>query len=580
MKFVGRLTLSLACLLLFLASGTAIAHQHTASDELKIQTDHYLDDFYFPYHPVDATEAGVHLYDGQLQDYSKKGIERTLLALKKFEKIIKNISTETSNETEKADRDLLLNHIRSQILTLTRIRPWEKNPDYYASSLTESAFALMERNFAPADIRLQALINREKQMPAALENAHVLLKNPPHIYTEIALEQLPGLIAFFQKDVPLAFANVKDEKLQNEFKKSNHTVIKALEAYQHWLKESILPVSHGDFRIGEKTLREKLAYDEMVDLPLSRLLTVNTKNMRENQRLFKQVQKEIRDQKDQRQTQPNYPSPDKLLVSFEANFDKLIVFIKDKKIITIPSDKQPILQETPPFLRATTFASMDTPGPYEKVATDAFMNVTFPHADWNKEKTADFMKNFFNFPEITSVAIHEAYPGHYVQFLWSHDITDRVRTLPAARTNFEGWAHYCEQMMLDEGLGQTEDSLIAKELRLAELKMALLRNARFTVAIKMHAGKMTFNEAVNFFVKEGYQPLAAGIVEAKRGTADPTYLAYTLGKLQILKLQHDMKAKLGTAFNLQTFHDDFMRQGFVPIKIIRKSMLNNDSPTL
>ncbi len=189
----------------------------------------------------------------------------------------------------------------------------------------------------------------------------------------------------------------------------------------------------------------------------------------------------------------------------------------------------------------------------------------------------------FSYPVISNVVVHEAYPGHYIQFLWMQKIHDRVRKLLGANTNVEGWAHYCEQMMLDEGLAQSvfpHDPRQQKFLRLGQLQDALLRNARFVVGIKLHTGQFTFDQAVDFFVNEGYQSRTVAEVETKRGTGDPTYLYYTLGKLQILKLRADLKAREGAAFNLKQFHDSFMQQGFAPIKIVRHAMLHDDSPTL
>lgn len=225
-------------------------------------------------------------------------------------------------------------------------------------------------------------------------------------------------------------------------------------------------------------------------------------------------------------------------------------------------------------MRALTSASMDTPGPFEKVATEAFFNVTLPEANWPKQKIEEHLESF-NRGTIISTAIHEAYPGHYVQFQWIKQAPSKARKLLGAGSNAEGWAHYCEQMMLDEGYGAGDP-----KLRLGQLQDALLRNARYIVGVEMHTGKMTFDQGIDFFVKEGYQTRANAERETKRGTSDPTYVVYTLGKLEILKLREDYKKMQGAKFTLREFHDNFMKQGFPPVKIVRRTLLGRDTPVL
>jgi uncharacterized protein (DUF885 family) len=226
---------------------------------------------------------------------------------------------------------------------------------------------------------------------------------------------------------------------------------------------------------------------------------------------------------------------------------------------------------------------MDTPGPFEKVSAEAYFNVTLPGPRDTARQIEERMEEF-NRGTIISTAVHEAYPGHYLQFLWVQQAPSTVRKLLGSSSNAEGWAHYCEQMMLDEGYGQpgsgARDARDAKMIRLGQLQDALLRNARFVVGIQMHTGKMTFDDAVKFFVEQGYQTHESGLIEAKRGTADATYLYYTLGKLQILKLRADLEKKEGAHFSLEQFHDNFLKQGFPPIKIVRRALLGDDSPTL
>ncbi len=579
--------IALLLLTCFIGTSASLAQLPSANKAFMQLADDYFDTFLFPQNPSQATQLGIHMYDDKLEDYSKANINYEIATLKKFEKKVNAVNPAQLDEQTQADRELVLNNIRSQLLSLQTIRAWEKNPDTYSSGITSSVFLLIKQNFAPASERLRSLIAREKLMPAVLQEARQNIKNPPKIYTEIALEQLPGLIDFFQQDIPAAFAEVNDAALKKQFTNSNAAVIHALIAYEAWLKKDVLPRSHGDFRIGKNTFEKKLKYDEMVDTPLDKLVALDMANMRQNQKEFARIAKELDPHKTPQQVLAelanDHPAPDQLLEAFNAKFSNLIKFIKDKKIITIPSDVRPIMEETPPFLRASTSASMDTPGPFEKVAKEAYFNVTLPDPAWSKQKTDDFMSQFDN-PSISNTAVHEAYPGHYVQFLWLPKVQDRVRKILGADTNSEGWAHYCEQMMLDEGLASpaygVNDAREAKRMRLSQLVDALWRNARFIAGIKMHTGKMTFDQAIDFFVKEGYQTRSVGIMEAKRGTMDPTYLYYTLGKLEILKLRADLQAKEGAAFSLQQFHDDFMRQGYPPIKIVRKALLHDDSAVL
>ena len=592
-KGVGGLLCAVVVLTILLSAefaGARVASQPAANEKQAAWdrlADEYFDQVYFKFAPSNGTSDGFHQYDAQLEDYSRAGIDAEVAALHAFEKRVTAVDPQGLGETRAADRELVLTNIQGTLLALETIRAWEKNPDYYSSGISNSVYVIMIRNFASADERLRSVVAREEKMPPVFAAARANLKNPPRIYTEIALEQLPDIISFFQNDVPAAFAGASDPAVKAAFAKSNAAVIESLRSYAEWLKRDVQPRSNGDFRIGAETFSKKLLYDEMVDTPLDRLLEIGWADLHKNQAEFKRVAAELEPSKSASEVlaelMADHPTADHLLQSFRDTFDGLIAFIRAKHIITIPSDVRPILQETPPFMRATTFASMDTPGPFEHVAHEAYFNVTLPGAHETAQEIAGRM-SAFNVGTIVSTATHEAYPGHYVQFLWVHEAPTKARMLLGASSNSEGWAHYCEQMMLDEGFGQpgtgAKDAREAKLIRLGQLQDALLRDARFIVGVEMHTGKMSIEQATEFFVKEGYQSKETGLVETKRGTADPTYLYYTLGKLEILKLREDVKKKEGAAFSLEQFHNNFMRQGFPPIKIVRHAMLGDDSPTL
>jgi uncharacterized protein (DUF885 family) len=565
----------------------AASSDKTAQQEFQRVSDEYFDQVYYAYQPAAGTVAGYHQYDAKLEDLASSRIDAEVAGLDSFEKRIAAIPAASLDQTTRADREIVLNQIRSRRLTLHTIRPWAKSADEYSSLCANAVFTLMERKFAPADDRLRSLVAREKQMSTLLREARTNLQNPPQIFTQIAIEQLPGIIAFFQHDVPLAFSDAHDAALQGEFAKTNASVIVELDSYLAWLKSDLLPHSNGDFRIGADTFSKKLSYDEMVDIPLPKLLEIGYADLHRNQQQFAEVAKELEPEKTSRAVLEDlghqHPAPDQLLNAFRGTFTSLLDFIRSHHIVTIPSDVLPVLEETPPFMRATTQASMDSPGPFETRATTSYFNVTLPGPNMTPAQVEGYMHSY-NIGTVISTSVHEAYPGHYVQYLYSLKAPSRVRKILSANTNVEGWAHYTEQMVLDSGYGQpgtgATNQREAKFLRLGQLQDALLRNARYIVGIQMHTGDMTYDQAVEFFQKEGYQPKETATVEAKRGAGDPTYLYYTLGKLEILKLRADLMKKQGSGFSLQKFHDEFLSQGFPPIKVIRKAMLGDDSPTL
>jgi uncharacterized protein (DUF885 family) len=547
------------------------------SEEFNRLVNDYFD-AHFQFHPTEATAAGLHQYDTKLEDYSRAARQAESAKLRTLAARLERINPAQLSGASAGDFAFLASTLQGRRLELETLQMWRKDPNFYTSGVTESVFLIIKRNYATPEERLRSVVARERQLPEALMTAHRNLENPPRIYTEITLEQMPGIIAFFREDVSKAFPGVANAALQGEFQRSNAAVVSALEEYELFLRNDLLPRSQGDFRVGAENFRQKLLLKEMVDTPLDQLLKIGYADLGRNQERLQETAAEINPHASPRQVlatlEKDHPAPDKLLETFRGLLAGLRQFLEARKIITIPSRVFPILEETPPFMRATTTASMDTPGPYETQATEAMFNVTLPQPDWSPQHVEEWMQAF-NRGTILSTAIHEAYPGHYTQFLWVNRLTSKVRKLLYCDTNAEGWAHYTEQMMLDEGFGDGDP-----KLRMGQLQDALLRDARFIVGIEMHTGNMSLDQGREFFVREGYQLPAVADLEAKRGTTDPTYLVYTLGKLQILKLREDYQRKLGARYTLQDFHDRFMEQGGVPLGIVRKALLGDDSPTL
>ena len=530
----------------------------------------YLEDTY-QRQPVLATLLGIHKYDERLGDPSQQAVAAEVAALRTFRERAAAIDATTLTPSNQLDREQMLLAIDGRILTLETIRPWARDPDTYSSGVTNAAYIMIKRAFAPPEERLRHLIARQKAMPAVLAEARKNLDNPAKIHTEIAIEQIDGNRDFFKTAVAAAFPTVTDKALLADFKQSNDAVIASLDDYKKWLKEDLLKRSNGSFAIGEDTFRKKLAADEMITLSLDELLAIAERDLRKNQAAFADTARLIDAKATPMQVlakvQENFPPAAKLLSTTQNELDALGKFMTDHHLVTIPKAPPATVQETPPFLRATTSASMEIPGPFETVATEAYYNMTLPDPKASAKDTREFMKQWY-YAAISNVSVHEVWPGHYLQFLYGKTFPSDIRKVLGANSNSEGWAHYCEQMVIDEGFHADDP-----RYRLAQIQDALLRDVRFIVGIRMHTKGMTLAEAEEFFVKEGYQPRPVGRSESKRGTSDPTYGYYTMGKLMILKLRDDYKAKMGAEYSLQKFHDTFIGLGPLPLPLIRRAML-------
>jgi uncharacterized protein (DUF885 family) len=522
-------------------------------------------------HPSVATDLGVHRYDAMMDEASQAAITGETDALNAFAARLIGIDPKTLSLDAQLDREQLIHAIDADILANAVIRRWAKDPDFYSAGVTNAAYVIMRRKFAPPADRLKSLVEREKKMPAFLEEARRNLTAPAKIFTEIAIEQIDGNIAFFRNDVPRAFTEVTDTALVGEFAQTNAGVMRALAAYKTFLQKDVLPTATASYALGSEVYAKALTASEMIDLPLDQLSKIAEANRQQNEDAFQEAARRIDPGKSPDQVltamEREHPKPADLLKTSQNALDAIREFILREQILTIPASDPAMVKETPPFMRSTTSASMETPGPFETTRLDAFYNMTLPDPRGSAAAQEDYMKSWY-YAEIANVSVHEVYPGHYVQFLYARRFPSDVRKVYGANTNVEGWAHYTEQMMIDEGFHADDP-----KYRLAQLQDALLRNVRFIVGLGMHTKGMTMDEATKLFESQGHQPHAIAVQEAKRGAGDPLYGYYTMGKLMILKLRSDYQTKLGSAYSLQKFHDAFIQLGPLPLPLIRKAML-------
>jgi uncharacterized protein (DUF885 family) len=544
--------------------------------------DKIVDDYFearFSIRPSEGTAAGLHQYDERFEDLSRECIERRRAELAAVRRRLSELKRELESAKSALPADdvidlaVLQGQIDAELITLDKTREWERNPMFYAMLPGGAVDLLIKRDFAPAGARLRAVIEREKAIPAMFTAATTNLKDPPAEFTDLAIRMSKGSIGFFERSVA-AWARQAagpDRDLLAAFEAENARVVVALRSFAAWLEADLKPRSKGRYAIGKDVFLAKLKAEEMVEISLEELLSRGEANLEKDYRAFVETARRIDPNKTPAQVMKSlsdeHPTAEDLLPSVRRSIEAARQFLVDKQIVTIPSEVRPIIEETPPYARAGSFASMDTPGPYETRATQAYYYVTPVEKDWDANHALEHLR-LYNPPVVAMINVHEAFPGHYLQFLYAKQFPTKVRKLLACGTNAEGWAHYCEQMMVDQGFGGGDP-----RIRLAQLQEALLRDCRYVVGIKLHTEGWTVERGARLFVEKGFQEPANAYEESRRGAYNPTYLYYTFGKLEIQKLRDDYLARRGGT--LRDFHDAFVKAGGLPLPLVRKILLGD-----
>ena len=542
---------------------------------------------YLSAHPLEGTALGLHEYDGKITDYSRLALDAELSRLRRFDDRLSKFDSGKLSPRQSIDLRILQAAVKKDLFEMQDMSVFERNPMVYARAADVNVY--IKRNFAPLEDRVRSLAAIESQIPNILIAARTNLNDVlPKPYVELAIQIAKGSADFLKKDLVAAVGNIKDEQLRVAFHEANRKAANALNDYAAWLEREKLPKASMDFALGEEKFRRFLAQTEFVDLPPQKILEIGLEQLKAEQTAFAEAAKKIDPNKSPievfKQIQSEHPTPQNLIPDVAKDLDKIRKYVLSRHLVGIPSEVRAKVKETPQYLRATSFASMDTPGPFEKRANEAYYYVTPTENDWPEKQKEEWL-TAFNYYTSDVVSIHEAYPGHYVQFLHLNaSPASKVEKIFGSYAFIEGWAHYCEKMMLDEGYGSStnstpsEDDLKrAAKYRMAQADEALLRLCRLCVSIKMHTQKMSLDEATKFFRENCYYEEKPARQEAIRGTFDPGYLNYTLGKLQILKLRDDYKAQQGDDFSLQKFHNEVLDHGMPPIRLLREIMLKDQS---
>ena len=567
-----------------LMTGAAFAAAVLAATPAEAQPlQNVVETFYdgeFRAHPIAATEIGVHDYDAEVDDLSRDGQAKNAARLHKALDALTAIDPATLSAGDRDDREMLINSIKGTLLDVETIRYWQKDPDVYVLSATSAVFNLVHRDFAPLADRLRSVIARERQIPMLLATGKANIEHPPRAFVDIAIRNVAGSINFLKTGASAAFAAVEDQELKREFTASNDSAIAAFENYKTYLEQELKPEADGDFALGSDLFAKRMAYNEMVDIPPDRLLDIAYAQLHKDQGALSEAARQVNPtapiEAVLREIRAQHPTVDTLIPTASDDLAGLRAFVLDHHIATIPSDLLPKVEETPGFRRATTSAALDPPGPLERRATQAFYYVTPPDAGLAPDKLEQYLEAYY-FPGLKITSVHEVWPGHFLQYLTrrAHPDWSLARQMAQTYSTTEGWAHYAEQMMVEQGLGDGDP-----KLKIGQIGKALLRDCRFIASIEMHTRGKSVDDATQIFMKECGSPEPEARREAYRGTRDPGYINYSVGKLEILKLRDDYRAKMGDKFSLTDFHDCLLAAGLVPLKIIRREMMGADGPVL
>jgi hypothetical protein len=520
-------------------------------------------------HPTFATATGLHNWDDQLDDVSGAAVTREIARLKDFKAKLQAVDGASLSLADRDDRDVLVGGIDKQLLEDETVQLWRHDPGTYVNLLTNAAFQLIERDFAPLPERMKNTVAREKLMPAMLAEGKKNLTDMPPVFIDVALDNLNGGIDFLNNDIPAAFKDVKDPALQNQLADSTKAVVAAATDFKAWLVAQ-KPNAHGSFVMGRENLQKLLAAD-LVDVPVEKVLAAGEAQLAKDRAAYLETEKLIDPENPDKamdEVESDHPDAAHLISDAREGLVGLQNFIGEHHILTLPSKMLPEVAPTPPFARAVIFGQTDAPGALETHATKAYYFITPPEPAWPQSRQ-DKLLAYFNRSFLQNLSVHESLPGHFTQYLFQHANPgwSMVRKTAGSYTTTEGWAHYSEEMMLEQGLSKGD-----AKIRLAQLNDALLRDCRLIGSIRMHTGQITLQQDIDMLEKECFQSPAVAPGEAKRGTNDPGYYSYTLGKLEILKLRADAQKKEGKSFNLTKFHDQFMNSGLVPVSVIRHEM--------
>ena len=523
------------------------------------------------HYPSMASRLGLHEYDGRLPSVSARAIAARTGQVRDGLAALESIDTTALSARSYYDHRILTGNLRRELLELTELRWHETNPMEMLWHIDMSAY--IQRDYAPLERRVKSLAQALTAVPTFMaELRSVMSGRLASPVLEASIEAFEGIVEFYEQDLVDATDAVRDDGLQARFEGARSLATVSVREFVEHLK-ALRPYADASFAIGGKRFAALLEHGEMVDLPLEQLLNFGEADLKANMARFVEVAALVDADKSPAEVMAeiaaDHPAADALIPETRDMLEDIRQYIIDCDIVSVPSEVRCRTVPTPSFMR-WAFAALDFPGPYEQNADETFYYVTSVEEHWSDDEKEQWMTSF-NYATLRAVSVHEAYPGHYVHYLHTLSADSMISRAFGAYSFWEGWAHYAEQTMVEAGY------LSAPRSELGQLMEALMRNCRYICAIKMHTQGMTIAEATRFFIDNAFMEELPASKEAIRGTFDPMYLNYTLGKLMILKLREDYRQAKDDAYTLRQFHDELLSHGAPPIPLVREMMLGEDS---
>ena len=535
---------------------------------------HFVDDYLAYLHealPSYAGLDGVHAHDDLLEDLSRQAIDAHVRTLSGFGRRLHQIDPSLLTRVEQVDHPIVAAGIEARMYELEVIRSWERNPQIYAEIIGSSLAGQALFAYAPEAERARRVVSKLRQVPRLVQAARDNIKECPGIFVKVGLESWRGTLRFIESDLPRAFSGLDDLHILGDLADTSTEAATAIKSYLDYLETDLAPRAKASFRLGRDRFEQKLKLEDGVDISSDRLLAIALRELSAVQEEFRKVAGRLNGGdpiEAWRRAKEQHPAPGQLISVAEAQVAELEEFLRTQDLVSLPDSEPVVVAPSPDFYR-WAFASMWTPGPFESKPSRAYYYLTDVDRSWSPDRQKEHLRDF-NIPTLWNISIHEVYPGHFLHFRHLRQVDSKVRksTLFAPASFVEGWAHYCEHMMVEAGFRRGDVTI-----RIGQLAEALVRLARFVVAIRLHCEDLSVEQGMRFFRDEAFLEETTARREAERGTFDPTYLVYSLGKLMMLKLRRDYKEQQGGKYSLRAFHDAVLSQGSAPFWALRRLLL-------